>query len=170
MYSIYADGELIHSDNVLDKKYKVINPKLTLQDNGAGKLTMVLTPDSEGYEKAKRLSSTIIVEEDGAFLWEGRIIEEQTDFWNKRHVTCEGDLGYLNDTTQPPAEYHDYTVRQFLQALIDEHNRKADTGKQFVLGAITVHDSNDSLYRYTNSESTWKCIEEKLIEDRKSVV
>lgn len=164
MYSIWADDLCIHNDSYLDDGYKVLNPKLKFEDNSGGSLTMTIPPGNVGYEKAKRLSSIITVKENDEFLWEGRIIEEQTDFWNNRKVTCEGELGYLNDTTQPPAEYHDYTVRQFLQALIDEHNRKVEVEKRFTLGAITVHDPNDSLYRYTNSESTWKCIEEKLID------
>lgn len=170
MYSIWADDLCIHNDAYLDKGYKVLNPKLTFEDNSAGSLTMTIPPGNVGYEKAKRLSSIITVKENDQFLWEGRIIEEQTDFWNNRKVTCEGELGYLNDTTQPPAEYHDYTVRQFLQALIDEHNRKVEAEKRFVLGAITVHDSNDSIFRYTNSESTWRCIEEKLIDRLKGHV
>lgn len=170
MYSIWADDLCIHDDAYLDKGYKVLNPKLKFEDNSAGSLTMTIPTGNVGYEKAKRLSSIITVKENDQFLWEGRIIEEQTDFWNNRKVTCEGELGYLNDTTQPPAEYHDYTVRQFLQALIDEHNRKVEAEKRFVLGAITVHDSNDSIYRYTNSESTWRCIEEKLIDRLKGHV
>lgn len=170
MYSIWADDICIHNDAYLDKGYKVLNPKLKFEDNSAGSLTMTIPPGNVGYEKAKRLSSIITVKENDQFLWEGRIIEEQTDFWNNRKVTCEGELGYLNDTTQPPAEYNDYTVRQFLQALIDEHNRKVEAEKRFVLGAITVHDSNDSIYRYTNSESTWRCIEEKLIDRLKGHV
>ena len=164
MYSILADDICIHNDAYLDKAYKVLNPKLKLQDNSAGTLSFTIPMDSAGYEKAKRLSSVITVNENDEFLWEGRIIEEVVDFRNNRKVICEGELMYLNDTTQPPAEYHDYTVRQFLQVLLDEHNRKVEDEKKFVLGAVTVHDSNDSLYRYTNGESTWKCVKEKLID------
>lgn len=35
--------------------------------------------------------------------------------------------------------------------------------KTFKVGAVTVVDSNDSLYRYTNYENTLDCIKEKLI-------
>lgn len=164
MYSIWSDDLCIHNDSYLDKGYKVLNPKLTLEDNSAGKLTFVIPPNNIGYEKCKRISSIITVKENDEFLWEGRVIEERTDFYNQRHITCEGELGYLNDTTQPPAEYHDYTVIQFLKALIDEHNRKVEAEKRFALGAITVHDSNGSLLRYTNSETTLKCIQEKLVD------
>ena len=56
------------------------------------------------------------------------------------------------------------TVRGFLQALIDIHNAKVGDNRKFTLGAVTVTDSNDSLYRYTNYEKTIECINEKLID------
>ena len=77
---------------------------------------------------------------------------------------CEGELAFLNDSTQPQAEYHNMTVRGFLQALIDIHNAKVGDNRKFTLGAATVTDSNDSLYRYTNYEKTIECINEKLID------
>lgn len=36
MYSIYADGVCIYSDVFALESMKVLNPKLTLEDNGAG--------------------------------------------------------------------------------------------------------------------------------------
>lgn len=164
MYEIWSDNNCIHNDYYLDKNYKVLRPKLTLEDNSSGQLTFVIPPNHKFYNQIKRLSSIITVKENGEFLWEGRIIDEQTDFWYQRHVTCEGELGYLNDTTQPPAEFHDYTVRQFLEALIAEHNRKVEVEKRFTIGAVTIHDANDSILRYTNSETTLRCIKEKLVE------
>lgn len=164
MYSVYSDDICIHNDAFLDNGYKLISPKLTLEDNSAGSFEMTIPLNNVGYDRAKRLASTIHIERDGKFFWEGRIINEKSDFQKQRRVTCEGELGYLNDTTQPPGEYHDYTVRQFLTVLIAEHNRKVDDSKKFTVGAVTVTDSNDSLYRYTNSETTFKCIQEKLVD------
>lgn len=164
MYSVYSDDICIHNDAYLDNGYKLIGPKLTLEDNSAGSFEMTIPLNNAGYDSAKRLASTIHIERDGKFFWEGRIINEKSDFQKQRRVTCEGELGYLNDTTQPPGEYHDYTVRQFLTALITEHNRKVDDSKKFTVGAVTVTDANDSLYRYTNNEKTFKCIQEKLVD------
>ena len=36
--------------------------------------------------------------------------------------------------------------------------------KRFYVGMVTVHDPNDSLYRFTNQETTLDCIREKLCE------
>ncbi len=59
---------------------------------------------------------------------------------------CEGELAFFNDSTQPQAEYHDITVRGFLQTLVNIHNAKVSENRRFTLGAVTVTDSNNSLY------------------------
>lgn len=167
MYSVYADGTCIYNDMYVDEAHRLTNPKLKLEDNSAGAFTAVIPPTNAGYEICKRISTEIVVKRDGDDIWAGRIISEKKDFWNQRSITCEGELAYLNDTIQPPAEYHDMTVRGFLETLINIHNAKVDTVRQFQIGVVTVTDDDlngeDSIYRYTNYETTMKCISEKLI-------
>ncbi|MGI6180390.1 phage tail spike protein, partial [Butyricicoccus intestinisimiae] len=100
---------------------------------------------------------------DGEEIWAGRVLSEDKDFWNNRVLFCEGELAFLNDSTQPPAEYHGQTVRGFLETLINIHNSKVTSNKQFTIGSVTVTDPNDSIYRYTNYEKTIECINEKLV-------
>lgn len=168
MYSVYADNTCIYNDMYIDEAHRLINPKLKLSDNSAGSFTATLPPTNAGYDLVKRLSTEIVVKRDGTEIWSGRIVSEKKDFWNQRVITCEGELGYLNDTIQPPAEYHDITVRQFLEKLIDIHNAKVEESKQFKIGVVTVTDSDsdeeDNLYRYTNYETTMTCISEKLVD------
>jgi len=164
MYSIFCDGEAIYHGASPMKEYKVVNPKLTMSDNAAGSLTFTMPPENAGYSSLARLSSEIVVKRDDVEIWSGRVINEEKDFWNQRHITCEGELGYLNDTSQPPKEFHNISVRNFLKSLLDVHNAKASADKQFEVGAVTVTDPNDSLYRYTNYESTLDCIQDKLID------
>lgn len=163
MYEIYADGVRIYNDSISLEEETLSSPILTIEDNSAGKLTMIVPPSNKGYGSINRLKSTITVFKDGSEFWEGRVISERMDFWKNRELTCEGAMAYLNDTIQPPAEYHNLTVREFLQALIDIHNSKVTNDKKFVVGEVTVRDGNDSLYRYTNYEKTIECINDKLI-------
>ncbi len=167
MYSVHADGKCIYNDMYIDEAHRLVNPKLKIADNSAGTFTATLPPTNTGYEICKRISTEIVVKRDGTEIWSGRIISEKKDFWNQRIITCEGELAYLNDTVQPPAEYHDITVRQFLENLINIHNAKAGANKQFQVGVVTVTDSDsdeeDAIYRYTNYESTMTCISEKLV-------
>lgn len=163
MYSIYADDVCIYNDSFSLDNMKVIDPKLTLEDSSAGSLSMTLPPSNIGYDTIVRMVTDISVKKDGEEIWAGRVLSEKKDFWNNRVLLCEGELAFFNDSTQPPAEYHDKTVRGFLETLISIHNSKVAKNRQFTVGAVTVTDPNDSLYRYTNYEKTIECINDKLI-------
>jgi hypothetical protein len=169
MYSIYSDGVCIYSDQATEDKWKVISPRLVMGDNCSGSLELKLPPKNAGYESVKRLTSEIIVYKDYKEIWSGRVITENTDFYNNRYIYCEGELAYLNDSIQPPAEYHDMTVSEFLQKLVWIHNEQVDSKHRFTVGAVTVTDEqttddNDTIYRYTNYETTMDCIQNKLID------
>ena len=164
MYSIYADDVCIYNDISPLESLKLISPKLTLEDNAAGSLNITVPVTNVGYSKIERLITDISVRRNGREIWAGRVLTEDTDFWKNRVLYCEGELAFFNDSTQPQAEYHDITVRGFLQRLIDVHNSKVADNRKFRLGAVTVTDSNNSLYRYTNYEKTMECINEKLID------
>ncbi len=160
MYSIYSDGVCIHSAKALTKEHKLLNPKLTLTDNAAGSLDITVPPGNAGYDKIERISSELVVKRNDVELWSGRVITEKGDFWNQRILTCEGELAYLNDTHQAPASYTDIDVGDFLTAILDFHNSKVGEDKQFILGAITVHEN---ITCTTNYETTLDCINENVI-------
>lgn len=164
MFKIFADDVCIYDDVFLFDNMKVIEPKLSLSDNNAGSFVFKLPPTNKGYDKIQRMTTTIKITKEDEEYWEGRVLSEKIDFWNCRTITCEGELAYLNDTIQPPAEYHNKTVRGFLETLINIHNSKVGDDKKFTVGDVTVTDSNDSLYRYTNYEKTIECINNKLID------
>lgn len=164
VYTVYAGDALIHHSQSPNPEIKLVNPKVTLEDTAAGSFSCVIPPSNVGYDLVQRLTTIIYVYRDEKLIFEGRVIDERSDFYGNRQITCEGALAYLNDTCQPPAEYHNMTVRGFLEALLTVHNAKAGVGKVFRLGAVTVTDPNDSLYRYTNFESTLECIQDKLVD------
>ena len=153
MYSIYADDICIYDDSFTIESMKALNPKLTLEDNAAGSLSLTLTPQNAGYSSITRLISDISVRKDGIELWAGRVLSENMDFWNNRILYCEGELSFFNDSIQPPAEYPNTTIREYLQRLIAVHNSKVDESRRFTLGAVTVHDDNTLIF-YTNYEKT----------------
>jgi hypothetical protein len=51
-----------------------------------------------------------------------------------------------------------------LETWLNIHNSQVEDKKKFYVGIVTVHDSNDSLYRFTNQETTLDAIREKLCE------
>lgn len=153
MYSIYADDVCIYSDVFAVDSMKVINPKLTLEDNGAGSLSVTLPPHNTGYVSIVRMVTDISVQKDGEEIWAGRVLSESEDFYRNRILYCEGELAYFNDSTQPPAEYSGLSVRGYLERLIAVHNSKVAANRRFTLGAVTVVDKNFPTY-YTNHDKT----------------
>lgn len=153
MYSIYADGACIYSDVFALESMKVLNPKLTMEDNAAGSLVMTLPPQNVGYSTIDRLTTDISVQKDGVELWSGRVLQENKDFCNNRVLYCEGELAFFNDSTQPPGEHAGLSVRAYMERLINVHNSKVPANRQFRLGAVTVVDTNYPTY-YTNYEKT----------------
>ncbi len=161
MYSVYGDGICIYNDLCLAGAVNALTPKLDLADNTAGTLEITLPVGNAGYDKLERLSSEMVVKRNNEEIWAGRIISEKKNFQNSRILTCEGELAYLNDTTQPPTEYNEIDVYSFVEALLTEHNSKVADDKQLEMGSITV---NETISRITNNETTMESISEHLVD------
>lgn len=161
MYNVYCDGNLIF--DVRSNELVLLSPKLTLEDSKAGSFDFTITLKHPYYDSINKMSSEITVTQDGEEIFSGRVSEETIDLYKRKNIHCEGELAYLNDSIQEPAEYHDMTVRGYLERLISIHNSKVDNKKQFKVGIVTVTDTNDSLYRYTNWETTFDVIKTDLL-------
>lgn len=166
MYIIYGknyDGEefLLHdlrtSDYILSDCYS------DTERNKTGALSFSISPTHPNYNKLIEKSTEIIVEQDGEFLHSFRVLETPTDINKVKTVTCEGELGFLNDSNQRYGEYHNISVADFFRMIINKHNADVDEAKRFKVGTVNVVDSNDSLYRYASYEDTWTYINDKLI-------
>lgn len=163
MYKVLCDGALMY-----DPRYEelaLINPVVKLEENKAGSFSFKILPNHPLYDAIKRRKSVIQVLQDEEIIFAGLCIEEKKDFYNQKQVTCEGELTYLNDSIQRPKRYQDVTVRGLLESYIENHNAQVDDSKQFSVGMVTVEDSNDSIYCYTNMNSTLKEIKEDLVDD-----
>lgn len=163
MYRVLCDGLPIY--DLRDENLVLIDPKLDLEVNKAGSFSFKMPPQHPQYELPQKMLSCIQVFQDDEEVFNGRITECKIDFYNRKYFTCEGQLAYLNDSIQRPAEYHDMTVRGYLESLIASHNEQVKKDRQFKVGIVTVTDSNDSLYRYTNYNNTMKEIKEDLVDD-----
>lgn len=161
MYTVYCDEKPIY--DLRNEELVLGSPKLTLEESNTGSFQFTILPTHPYYDDVVDLVSNIVVKQDGEEIFGGIPTEHTEDFYKRRTFYCTGELSYLKNTTQPMAEYHDMTVRGFLEALLNVHNSKVNDKRKFYVGTVTVKDNNDSLYRYTNYETTLECINEKLI-------
>ena len=161
MYRVLCDDIPIY--DLRDEELTLIDPKLTLEVNSPGSFECRIPPIHPRYDLPVKMLSRITVVQDNIELFKGRITQTKIDYYNRKYIYCEGELAFLNDSVQRPAEYHDMTVRGYLAKLIELHNEQVEEDKRFEVGIVTVTDPNDSLYRYTNWENTLTTIKEDLI-------
>lgn len=161
-YRVLCDGYVLHDSNL--EQFTLINPVLTVELNKSGEFTFQIANNHVYYDKIINKKSCIEIYQDGEWLWSGRPIGINTALKLVKTVTCEGDLSYLHDSNQRIAEYHDMSVKDYFTTLINKHNAMVDKSKRFTVGNVTVTDSNDSLYRYSNYEDTFDTIQDKLID------
>ena len=161
-YRVLCDGYVLHDSNI--DQFTLINPTLTLEVNKSGEFSFQIANTHPFYDKIINKRSYIEVYQDGEWLWSGRPIKVSTALKLVKTVVCEGELSFLHDSSQRIAEYHDISVKDYFTTLINKHNAMVDELKRFAVGNVTVTDSNDSLYRYSNYEDTFDTIQDKLID------
>ena len=113
MYRIYVDDELLYSPEVSSNKpeYALTNATMSLELNKAGSVQFTMPPTHYLYNKLKHLSTDVRVifakgwgaTEKTRFY--GRVFDTTRDFNNNKEVLCEGDLAFLNDSTQRPFSF-----------------------------------------------------------------
>lgn len=94
-------------------------------------------------------------------IWSGRVIQESTDFYGNRSISCEGELAYLNDTCQPQAKYPSTTVKEYLCGILDAHNAKVPDWKKFYLGQVWCEDT-ETADRMTTYKKTLEAVNEVI--------
>lgn len=156
------DGNTIYYPG--DEKAVLISSTLNLELNTAGTLIFICPPENPYYEKIYNRKSIVSVYRDEREIFIGEVREQTKDLRGNKKVQCVGLLSYLADSIQPQMEYHNQTSYQLLSKFLEIHNEKVDERKKIRLGRVTVTDPNDSLYRYTNYETTLEAIMTKMVE------
>ena len=162
MYQVLIDGRDLFYPG--DPEYTVLDATVKLQLNDSGTFECEVPVTNPEYGNVKNRISMIQVLKDEKEIFYGEVRESEKDFYGTKQVYAVGELAFLFDSIQPQAKYQDMTSRQLLETWLNIHNSQVEDKKKFYVGMVTVHDSNDSLYRYTNQETTLDCIREKLCE------
>lgn len=162
MYQVLIDGRDLYYPG--DEEYSVVDAVAKLQLNDSGTFECGVPVQNPEYKNLKNRISMLQVLKNGKEIFYGEIREAERDFYGTKQVYAVGELAFLFDSIQPQAKFQDKTARQLLEIWLNEHNSQVEDRKKFYVGMVTVHDSNDSLYRFTNQETTLDCIREKLCE------
>ena len=128
----------------LDDTLRIFEPVLTQEMGSAGSFTFRVYKGHPYYKQLKVLTSEVIVYDDGACVFCGRMWRPEQDFDNMVAVTCEGELTYLLDSRQRPFTYTG-GIDGYIGQLLDVHNSQVDASRQIKKGNIVV--SGDGGYK-----------------------
>ena len=128
----------------LDDMLRIFEPVLTQEMGSAGSFTFRVYKGHPYYKQLKVLTSEVIVYDDGACVFCGRMWRPEQDFDNMVAVTCEGELTYLLDSQQRPFTYTG-GIDGYIGQLLDVHNSQVDASRQIKKGNIVV--SGDGGYK-----------------------
>lgn len=151
MYKIYADTTPIY-DSTMDE-YRIGKGSISLETNKSGSFSFSVYPDHFYYDKFVRLKTVIKVEKSNKIIFRGRILNDSSDYRNNKTVTCEGELGFFQDSIIRPFEFVG-TLEEFLRKLVEEHNAQVDEFKRFKVGVVTVGDSETIIARNSDQYAT----------------
>lgn len=162
MYKIKLDGKILYYPG--DREATVINPELDLQTGYAGELTLKVPALNPLYNDIHNRKSMISVYRDKTEIFYGEVRTREKDRFKNQPIKATGALSFLADTILPQQEWHDMSPREMLDAWLQLHNNQVEDRKKIYIGVVTIHDSNDSLYRITDRENTLEAIREKLVD------
>lgn len=162
IFRIYVDGQLFYHPEISD--LAISEAKLTEDAENIDSFTLSAPHDHPYISLIRPMASVIVCKKGDQTVFEGRALDDGSDFYNTHTWTCESSISYLRDSQQPPYDYSG-TLKGLLEKFISVHNEAVEEKKRFTLGSITVTDKNDYI-AYSNSEysSTLDAIRSKLID------
>ena len=165
MIQIYADGVLTYDSRLKEagKDYTLLGLKVTTGLNKGGTAEILMPPGHPAYSFYTSYRTIVEIVRDDVLLFRGRALYPADDFYNRRTVTCEGELCFFQDGVSRPYLYQAAPAEIFT-AVVETYNAQVEAFKRFKVGEITVTDAND--YVRLESETAEQCLDtlNKLLE------
>lgn len=160
MYTAYIDGLPLHDPN---NGFLVANPNFTQELNKVGSFSFTIYPNHPYFDFIEKLKSIVTVYDRDMMVFRGRVLNDTEGFYNEKQIECESDLAFLLDSVVRPYDYQGDLKTMFAQ-LLESHNEQVDEARKFMLGNVTVTDTNDYIhYSSTVYPRTWDEINNKLV-------
>lgn len=169
MYQIIIDNHdgntyILHDSR--SNKIRVNDAVCTMEVNKTGTLTFTISPTHKHFDKIHKHKSEIYLFQDDDCIFCGRVLNDETDIYNFKNITCEGMLAYLLDSIQRAKAYSitgDNKITIYLNEILNIHNSQVDDHKKFSVGAISEVDSSDTFYKISSYEDTLTTLNKDLV-------
>lgn len=161
LFRIFVDGKAFYHPHL--SQLAITEAQVKEDAENIDSLTLSAPHNHPYLDFIRPMASTIVCKKGNQVVFEGRAIDDGSDFYNTHTWTCESSLAYLRDTLMEPFDYQG-TLRGLLELFIENHNQNVEQKKRFTVGDVTVTDSNDYIH-YSNSEYsvTLDAIKDKLL-------
>lgn len=130
-----------------------------------------IKPNNAGYDLLQSRKTIIraVNTTTGRTEFAGRVLlagegMESTGLVDKP-VTCESFLGYLQDSIQPYAAEDLYTLEQYIDLVLNNHNAQVEESKHIFRGNVNVDVANTGLvYKGLQYETSYQTLKSKLVD------
>lgn len=169
MYQIIIDnrdGERLVIHDSRSNNLKVANAVCEVELNKTGSLTFKISPTHPYFNDIKKHLSEVYLVQDGDVIFCGRVLNDETDIYNFKTISCEGMLGYLLDSVQRAKSYSlkgNTKIKDYLTDIINIHNSQVDDYKKFHVGTVTEVDSSEIFYKISSYDDTLTTLNDDLI-------
>ena len=170
MYQIIVDNHdgntyILHDSR--SNKIRVNDAVCTMEINKTGTLSFTINPTHPNFDVIFKHKSEIYLFQDNDCIFCGRVLNDETDIYNFKNITCEGMLAYLLDSVQR-AKAHSYTgddkITTYLTEILNIHNNQVDDHKKFSVGLISEEiDQSDTFYKISSYEDTLTTLNKDLV-------
>jgi len=161
LFRIYVDGNLFYHPQL--SSLAVTKAQVQEDAESIDSLTLSAPFNHPYLADIQPMSSVIVCRRGNDTVFEGRALDNGTDFYNTHTWTCESALAYLKDTIQPPYDYSG-TLKGLLEYFISGHNKAVEDKKKFTVGNVTVTDDNNYVHYSSSDYSvTMDAIRQKLL-------
>lgn len=160
-------GEVLHEPRPFGNK--VISGDIDLPFNAVSTAEFKVPLQNTLYRQIEPITSLVKVFDtvSGETVFDGRVAKVSGEFssTHTQTIECEDCLAFLHDSSQTYRKVQNTTIAQFFMTLINYHNSQVDPYKQFKVGRVTVANSTDNVYRYTDDAAdTFDTIKDKLVD------
>lgn len=182
MYQVLLDNGngnvLLHDGTTVNNVNKLLSCSLVNEINKISSLSFNIAYTHPQYNNFVEFASKVSVFNTikNEYVFKGRVLNisasMEADGNVVKSVTCESRLAYLNDSIQPYTPERQYAgdintsgLQEFITTLLTNHNNQVEDYKKIYPGSITLQTwkTSDGVYKGLNYETTWKAIQEKLL-------
>ena len=142
------------------------------QEVGAiNSFTFDILPTNAGFELIQSRKTIIkaVNTITGRIEFYGRVLLAEQRMSNtglvSKSVTCESLLGYLYDSIQPYKEEANYTLNDFIDLVLANHNERVEDDKKIYRGSVDVEvAATGYVYKGLQYQTTYETLKTKLVD------